>query len=153
MARRRRRLTDSFRPGSVLRAAVVSEAGALEREHQALIDRPALVQIRDSVNFDSALRHLYPEDHRWDYFVSVAGQEIIVGIEPHSASDSEVSTVLKKKQHAWSVITDQCLPGTTVSRWFWIASTKVRFSRNERASRQLDKAGITFVVSRLASFD
>lgn len=152
MATRRRTLIDAVLPHSYLRAAVVKGSSAIRKDHRALIATKELARIWDSLNFDSATQGLYPEENRWDYFVSVSGCELIVGIEPHSASDSEVSVIIRKKNHAAAVLQDQLAPGARVSRWYWVASTKIRFGRMERSTRQLNRAGITFVGNRIASF-
>src|SRR5258705_10742183 len=55
--------------------------------------------LRGSVDIDSAVRHLHPNDARWDYAVGVGRarqQDSVVWLEVHPASSSHVDEVLAK---------------------------------------------------------
>lgn len=117
---------------------------AMEKRDRALIAQPEQRKARDSLDLDSAAKRECPNENRWDYLVSVRDVGRIVAIEPHFAKDSEVSVVIRKKEWAERFLQQHFRPGKRVDRWFWVTRGKVGFSRMERATRQLDQAGVAF---------
>jgi hypothetical protein len=49
-----------------------------------------------SVEIDECIKHIYPQENRWDYVFSYKGN--VYFVEVHSADTSEVKVVLKKLQ-------------------------------------------------------
>lgn len=56
-------------------------------------------QLEGSVNLDTCVKRLYPDENRWDYMLSY--RETLYFIEVHPAITTEVKTVLNKK--AWLI--------------------------------------------------
>jgi hypothetical protein len=103
--------------------------------------RPA---IGDSLDLDSATQAAYPNDHRWDYVLSVLANGDLVGVEPHTAKNSEIDVVIKKKTNAAAHLRLHLHPGRAVARWYWVTRGKVAFSPMEKAERKLAQNGIKF---------
>ena len=140
-------------PSSHLRNHVERGVGALPRAHAALIAQGQRRRVGDSLDLDSATRAELPEENRWDYLLSIPDSSCIVAMEPHSARDSEVYTVIAKKRAAAEYLRDHLPARHRVARWFWVASGAVGFSRMDKATRLLDQNGIAFVGRTLRSFD
>ncbi len=119
---------------------------------RALIAASLRTRVGDSIDLDEATRVEYPEDNRWDYLLSVPGEGLLVGVEPHSGKDSEISVVIAKKRHARDYLRNHLVDGHRISRWFWVSRGAVGFSRMEPAIRRLDQNGITFAGHCLRSF-
>lgn len=136
---------------STLRPRVKPGLGAVlsrDRRLIALTERP---QVGDSLDLDSATREEFPNANRWDYLLSVPTASHIIGLEPHSANDSEIRVVIAKKQHAIDYLVNHLPPGRRVAKWFWVCQGAVNFSRMERARRLLDQKGISFQGRELRS--
>ena len=106
----------------------------------------------DSIDLDAATSVLFPNEHRWDYIVSVPHKSELVGIEPHSATDGEIRVVTAKKRQAADFLRDHLLPHHRISKWLWVSHGKVGFSKMERARRILDQNGITFAGRLIREF-
>ena len=98
---------------------------------------------------DRALEEQYPSENRWDYLLGYAPGLAVVGLEPHSAKQDEISTVIRKKQAAGQQLATHLKPGERVAEWYWVASGKVYFADTEKARRRLDQHGIRFVGRKL----
>lgn len=103
----------------------------------------------DSLDVDEALREAHPQDNRWDYLMGITSTGRVVGLEPHSAKEGEVSTVIAKRKKAIEQLSPHLKTGATIRAWFWVASGKVDFLNFEKAIRRLDQNGITFVGKKL----
>lgn len=134
-----------LRPTSTLRKSVRPGVGALKKRDAQLIAEPERPRVGDSLDLDEATRSEYPEDPRWDYLLSIPGRSQIVAMEPHSARQSEVSSVIAKKKWAIAVLRNHLGPRHAVARWLWVSSGPVGFSRMDRERRRLDQHGIEFV--------
>lgn len=110
------------------------------------------MQIGDSIDLDAATRDEFPEENRWDYVVSVPARSQLVGIEPHSARDDQISVVIAKKRHAAGYLRAHLQDGYRVARWLWLSRGPVGFGRMERARRLLDQNGIEFAGRMLRTF-
>jgi hypothetical protein len=91
------------------------------------------------------------QENRWDYLLGHAPSKQLVGVEPHSAANSEISTVVDKLVAARSQLQDHLCDGKFVAKWFWVASGKVHFAPLEKATLRLAQNGITFVGRTLTS--
>jgi len=125
--------------GSALRGRLVAGVGAMAPGHRKLI----AVSEREKIG-DEASREEFPGANRWDYLLSVPAHSEIIGVEPHSAKDSEISVVIAKKQHAVAYLRAHLPTGHRVAKWFWVCSGPGGFSRMDRARRRLDQNGVTF---------
>ncbi len=110
-------------------------------------------KVGDSLNLDEATKEAFPNANRWDYLMSVSHMGQIVGVEPHSAKDDEVSVVIRKKKQAIEFLRDHLPPQHRVAKWFWVSHGSVSFSRMDKVMRQLDQHGIAFHGHQLRSFD
>lgn len=142
---------DAMVDGSALLAHVRVGIGAMERRDLELIEEAERRRVGDSCNLDEALRTRQPNEHRWDYLLSVPEAGQLVGLEPHSAGDSEVQVVIQKCKNARAALQQELKPGLRISRWYWVTRGRVSFSRMDRATRQLSQNGIEFVGRRLAA--
>lgn len=138
-------LTRALLEQSPLRALVRIGMGAFVGSDVRLIAEDQRSRIRDSLNLDAASRDECPQANRWDYIVSIADSQRLVGIEPHHARDSEISVVIRKKQHASEYLRSHLKPSYRITSWFWVTHGPVSFSKMDQAHRLLDQNGIEFV--------
>ncbi len=129
---------------SALRLLVQQGLGALVAADRGLIAVGERPKVGDSIDFDSATRPEFPQSHRWDYLMSVPAAAQIVGLEPHTAKDSEINVVIAKKQNAQAYLRGHLHAKHRVAKWIWVTHGTVGFSKMERARRLLDQSGIAF---------
>lgn len=122
---------------------------ALKREHRRMIADGIRDDFADSLELDEAVRVGNDQDNRWDYLLGHEPSRDVVGLEPHSAKNDEVSTVIRKRQAALDQLRDHLKSGKRVRHWFWVASGKVDFNPLEKATLRLADHGITFVGKAL----
>jgi len=145
MSKRKYLLRAALNDGSSLREHVKDGMSAFARVDLGLVAESERSRIGDSLNLDTATRAEFPEANRWDYILSLPEVPEIVGIEPHSAKDSEITVVIAKKKHAIEYLRNHLRGGYRIARWFWVSPGTVGFSRMDRARRRLDQNGIQFV--------
>ncbi len=143
---RRRGLTlaKALLPASSLRARVETGLGAIEAGDRALIAGPERPRVGDSLNLDEAMREERPDEHRWDYLLSVPAASRLVGLEPHTSRDAEIRVVIAKKKNAVAYLRDHLPPKHRVSEWVWVTHGRVGFASTGKARRRLDQNGIRF---------
>lgn len=117
-----------------------------------LIAEDQRTRIGDSLDLDAASKDEDPESNRWDYIVSIPDLAEFIGIEPHSAKDSEISVVIAKRKHATEYLRNHLEDGYRIIRWFWVSHGTVSFSKMDRARRRLDQNGIAFAGRMLRNF-
>lgn len=103
----------------------------------------------DSLDLDDALRSDHPREHRWDYLLGHGSSRRVIGIEPHSAKDDEVDTVIAKKKAALAQMRKHLRSGAVIAAWIWVSSKNDRFADTEVIRRRLDHHGIRFVGKRV----
>lgn len=97
-----------------------------------------------SVDIDTAVRSVYPNDSRWDYAVGYDG--VTHFIEVHSAKTDEVKPVLNKLKWLKEFLIEEAPNLNKESKRFhWIASSGNHILPNSSQARQLAQAGITIV--------
>lgn len=143
MAGHGKRLKDVLVTESTLRSWVHAGTGALLSEHKKTIAEPERQRVGDSLDLDEATKAEFPQANRWDYILSLPDVSKLVGVEPHSSTDSDISVVIKKRKHAVTYLAGHLPPGKRISNWFWVTSA-VKFSKMEKARKILDQNGITF---------
>lgn len=136
---------------STLRPLLKAGLGALLAVDRPLIGPAEGRRVSDSVDLDAAMRPALPNANRWDYLLGLLDTAGIVAVEPHTATDGEVSVLIAKKREALAFLRMHLNPGRFVDRWIWITHGRVGFSRMDRAIRQLDQAGIDFQGRHLKS--
>ena len=142
-------LRSSLRDDSSLQSSVRDGLGAVETADRNLFEASIRASFDDSLNFDEAMREGHEQENRWDYLLGHALSRQVVAVEPHSAKQDEISTVVKKlaaaKEHARPHLKD----GIKVSRWLWVASGNIQFASTEKVVLQLAQKGIDFVGRRV----
>jgi hypothetical protein len=136
-------------PTSPLRAQTLDGLQALKSRDRRHLVADVHGAIADSLDIDEAFRSDHPAENRWDYLLGHEPSGGIVGLEPHTAKQDEVSTVIRKKEEAKQQLSGHLKPGKRVSKWLWVASGKNHFANTERTRRRLDEHGIDFVGGRI----
>lgn len=141
-----RRALDAKSP---LRAHVKDGLRALKKEHVAFVDDKLRRSFSDSLDIDETLREGRERENRWDYLLGHDATAQIFGLEPHTANNHEVTTVIKKRERALEQLRGHLKPDTRVTAWFWVAAGKVDFLPMSKAMRRLASNGIQFVDKML----
>ena len=105
----------------------------------------------DSLDIDEAFKEGREQENRWDYLLGHEPGKQVVAVEPHSASTSEVTTVINKRLAARQQLRDHLRDGVDVKIWLWVASGKVRFVPMEKAMFRLAQNGIEFVGRKITN--
>ncbi len=134
----------SLVPASYLLALVEPGLGAVKKaDHKHFTDEVRATFV-DSVDLDTALQTKFPEDPRWDYLLGHQGGAI-VAVEPHSARQDQIDTILRKRKAALEQLRPHLRDGTKIAKWLWVSSGTVQFADTEKVRRRLDSNGIEFV--------
>lgn len=81
-------------------------------------------------------------EHRWDYLIVTQEGERAHAVEIHTATPGDVKEMIAKKQWAERLLTEEC-PEHAVTKWHWVARSKVDFPRHRIRERELlQRAGI-----------
>jgi hypothetical protein len=144
-------ISSSLLVNSRWKSLVKSGLNALLARDLALIDVSIRSKVADSLDLDSASKDEYPQSNRWDYILSVSSTAELIGLEPHSAKDSEISVLILKKKHAAAYLRSHLRDGVKVKRWIWVTHGKVKFSRMDKLQRSLSQNGIFFAGRLLKS--
>jgi hypothetical protein len=145
-------LGTALNAGSPLRGQIKHGLRALKNVDHELIATAIRSEVGDSLDLDTAMRDEFPQANRWDYLLSVPHIKQIVGLEPHSARDSEISVVIAKKRQAFDYLRDHLPPKFRVAKWIWVSHGRTSFSMMESAKRRLDQEGIAYEGRMLKSF-
>ncbi|MBI5528303.1 MAG: hypothetical protein HY897_18375 [Deltaproteobacteria bacterium] len=138
-------LRGALRATSSLLALVHDGLGAVKSADKKCLAPGVGASLADSLDLDAAMHEDHPEENRWDYLLGHAPSGEVVGVEPHSARQHEITTVIRKKEAARRHLAGHFRAGRRVSRWLWVASGRVHFANTERTRRRLDEHGILFV--------
>lgn len=138
---------------SSLRPLVEDGVQALLREHRGMITEDIRSSFTDSLDIDDGLKKGREQENRWDYLLGHEPSQTIVAIEPHSAKNDQISTVIAKRRRALDQLRDHLRPGVAVLRWYWVASGRVDFSPLDKATFRLANNGITFIGRALRRKD
>lgn len=138
---------------SFLRSSVKDGLGAIENSHRDYFDVSIRTSFADSLDVDSGLKAGHEQENRWDYLLGHAPTGNIIGVEPHSAKEDEVSTVIRKLRSARDQLHDHLRDGVKVSRWIWVASGGIQFLQVGKTRFELAQAGIHFAGRRVKPKD
>jgi uncharacterized DUF497 family protein len=119
--------------------------GAIKSDHRDYIGSSIRVEFADSIDLDEAMREGHEEENRWDYLLGHMPSKIVIALEPHSARDTEISTIIAKRKAAMKQLRPHLQTSARIASWIWVASGPVHFADTEKARRQLDQHGIQFV--------
>ncbi len=137
--------------GTPLRSRVADGLRAVASTHvRDYIHAEVRSEFDDSLDLDAALRSAHPGENRWDYLLGHGASGEVIGLEPHSASTGEISTVIAKLTSARRQPAAHMRPGAAVARWCWVASGRTAFVPHEKAMLRIQAAGILFVGGTLA---
>jgi hypothetical protein len=136
-------LSGAFKATSPLRGLVRQGIQALS--DTAVIAHDARGQFSQSIDLDASLAASHPSENRWDYLLGHQPSRLLVGIESHSAKQSEVSVVIAKREAAIRQVRPHMHPHASVAEWYWVSSGRVDFLNHEREVLKLMQNGITFV--------
>ncbi len=142
-------LRAAIKEQSSLRQLVKAGVAALAKPHRGLMDDAVKVDVADSLDLDAALEAMHPQEHRWDYLVGLETTGKVVAIESHTATDKQVSVVIKKRAAAKRQLRAHLRDGVEPQAWIWVTEGQVGFAQTERAVLQLAQAGITFANRKI----
>ena len=135
---------------SSLRPLVVDGMGAIKAAHRDYFELAIRAAFADSLDLDEALQQGHEQENRWDYLLGHSPSGDIVAVEPHSAKQDEVTTVIKKRTAARKHLNGHMRDGVRIVKWLWVASGRVHFADTEKVRRLLDQNGIEFVGTKVA---
>jgi hypothetical protein len=135
----------ALRHDSSLQPSVCDGLGAVATAHRNCIEESVRAHFNDSLDLDEALREGHEQENRWDYLLGHSSSGEVIGIEPHSAKQDQISTVIKKRKAALVHLRDHLRDGARVSRWLWVASGRVDFANTAKTTLLLAQNGIQFV--------
>lgn len=147
--RMRTPIRHALRDNSTLHRIIEDGIGAVIGSHRNYLALTIRGAFGDSLNLDAAFRRARPNENRWDYLLGHTASKLVVGIEPHSAKDDEITTVINKRSAAMRQLAGHFKHGAKVSKWIWVASRTVRFADTEIARRRLDQNGIAFAGAQV----
>jgi hypothetical protein len=119
--------------------------------HRIYFDEAVRSSFADSLDIDEALKEGREQENRWDYLLGHEPSKQVVGIEPHSAENSEITTVIRKLKAARRQLQGHLRDGVFVAKWLWVASGKVQFAPMEKATFRLAENGIKFVGRKITN--
>lgn len=134
---------------SHLRAKVQDGIGAVKKTDRTYLAEDIRGTLEDSLDLDAALQQDHRHENRWDYLLGHNPSEQLVAVEPHSAKQDAITTVINKRTAAKRQLVTHLKPGTHVSKWIWVASGKIYFADTEKIRRRLDQNGIEFAGGRV----
>jgi glutathione S-transferase len=140
-----------LRRESYLLAFVADGLGGVLKAHRELFDPAIRREVADSLDLDAASRAGREQENRWDYLIGHAPSATVIAIEPHSAKQDEVTTVIKKHAAARAHLREQLRDGVRVAKWLWVASGRNHFPYTDKVRILLDQKGIEFVGRRVAA--
>ncbi len=138
-------IRSSLKKASSLHSEVKDGIGAVEKAHRSYLAVGVRGSFADSLDLDKAMQEGHEQENRWDYLLGHIASAAVIGLEPHSAKQDEISTVIKKKKTAKEQLAGHLRPGARITTWLWVASGKVHFADTEKARRRLDQQGIQFI--------
>jgi hypothetical protein len=139
----------ALKDGSSLQKQVKGSIGAVKRSHRAMLADDVKGSFGDSLDLDAALQKKHPGENRWDYLLGHNPSEQVVAVDPHSAKQDQITTVINKRRASKEQLIGHLKQGARVSKWLWVASGKVCFADTEKARFRLDQNGIEFVGKKV----
>ncbi|MFY9259680.1 MAG: hypothetical protein WAO71_04130 [Gallionella sp.] len=134
---------------SALRFLVLKGLGAVEKSHHDYFDNTIRNDFVDSLDLDKAMLEGHEQENRWDYLLGHEPSGKVVALEPHSAEQGEIKTVIKKRDAAKRHLQEHKKEDVDIAKWLWVASGKVHFLAIEKTTFALSEKGIEFVGSKV----
>ncbi|SBT05636.1 conserved hypothetical protein [Candidatus Accumulibacter aalborgensis] len=130
---------------------VANGLGALKNAHRGYFDAAIRQTFADSLDLDEAMQPDHEQANRWDYLLGHAPSGNVVAVEPHSAKQDEITTLINKRVAAREQMRGHLRDGARVAKWLWVASGKVHFANTEKTRLRLDQNGIEFVGTKVTA--
>jgi len=99
--------------------------------------------LNGSIDIDTCTTRIYPNENRWDY--ALAYSQKVYFVEVHSASTSQVKTVLRKLQWLkdWLISDAPEINNLKAQQpYYWIMSNNNQILRGSSQARQISQAGL-----------
>ncbi len=127
---------------------------ALRAEDRPHIKAENTRKLTGSADIDAAYLAVQPNANRWDFGIGYQHTnreaEVIYWVETHTASDSEVSVVIKKAQWLLGWLkTEGKLLAAFERDIYWVASGRTKFTPAATKLKQLALMGVKFAGSAL----
>ena len=142
-------LRAALKNDSALQEHVKDGMGAIKHGHKNYFETAIRTSFADSLELDEAMLKGHENENRWDYLLGHGPTDTMIAVEPHSAKQDQISTVINKRKMAKVRLQDHLKEGKSVSKWLWVASGEVHFANTEKARLKLDENGITFVGTQV----
>lgn len=150
-AKKKTPVRNALRQDSALLSSVADGLGAVETGHRDYFDTAIRKSFGDSLDLDRAMAPGREQENRWDYLVGHSPSGSVIAVEPHSAKQEEITTVIKKRVAAREQIKEHLRDGVQIAKWLWVASGNVHFANTEKVKLRLDQSGIEFVGKKVTS--
>ncbi len=134
---------------SPLLSSVSDGMDAVDTTHRKLFDDAIRSTFSDSLNLDESVKKGREQENRWDYLLGHEPSSNVVAVEPHSARNDEISTVIKKRSAAREHLKEHLREKVKIEKWLWVTPGKVQFADTEKTRRLLDQNGIEFVGTKI----
>lgn len=123
--------------------------GLRENRNKIVLQNP--LECGGSVEIDDCTAKKYPNSNRWDYVFDYKGE--VFFMEVHSASTSEVRTVLRKFQWLIDWLNQNApelnnLKSKNKTAFYWVQSGDYKILKNSRQERAIVQKGLK-PVSRI----
>jgi len=142
-------IRSSLKKASPLQSKVNDGIGAIENAHRKCLAEDIRKSFADSLDLDKAMEKGHEEENRWDYLLGHSPSAMLIGLEPHSARQDQITKVIKKKEAAEEQLRGHLKQGARIADWLWVASGNVHFPPTGKAKLRLDQKGIRFVGKRV----
>jgi hypothetical protein len=139
----------ALRSASPLQHAVKDGLGAIKASHRGYFDKSVRNSFADSLDADVALQPGREQENRWDYLLGHQQSNSVIAVEPHSAGNAEISTVIRKLEAARAQLREHLREGVVIRKWLWVASGRVQFAPFDKATIRLAQSGITFAGKKV----
>ena len=127
---------------------------ALRPEDKPHIAAADTRKITGSVDVDTAYKKVDPYGNRWDFGIAYQHTnrqaEVVYWVEPHTASDSQVSVVIKKAQWLLHWLkNDGVLLKSFEYNIVWVSSGATAFTDSSTQKKRMAQAGLQYVGNKL----
>jgi len=106
-------------------------------------------KLNGSVDIDSAVKDLYPEENRWDY--AIGYDDKVCFVEVHPASTSEVETMLKKLSWLKQWLKNKAPKLSSIKKtkepYIWLSTKSIHILPNSSYSKKLATSGIKLTTT------
>lgn len=137
-------LKNSYQPG----------LNALRAQDKSKIKSEDARKLAGSVDVDTALKKVYPQANRWDYAIAYnhtnLSKEFVYWTEIHTASNSQVTVVIKKAQWLIDWLKNNGNPLAKFDRAIvWVSSGATHINLTGPQQKQMASVGLRHVGSVL----